>query len=207
MNRTTKERIKAKNKMRKQRRSMNKLPRIGKRTIKFLNFHEEHQDDPEYVNKKFTRPHGPVHKDYAMVLVTPNNQLEFNTSVRYLDGVPAPIGNFMKFNNIKAYQGLVCGRPGGVIHKDIMYQVFEQYGVYQVMLCKAYRLLGNNPNNWLSVHNKDMMRDIMDEWMEYVRKEAAIAEGTVAYHANQFMYREQFVENKWDFGFVPEHLQ
>ena len=180
--------------------------RVIKRDYTILDFHNKHQDDPEYVNKKFTMSHNDVHDQYAMVLVTPNNQLEFNTSVRYLEGVPSPIGNYMTAEDIKIYQGLICGRPGGVIRKDYMYHLFGGYGEYQVMMCKLYRGLGGTPFNWQCTNLKERTKIVFDEWLEYVQKEVTLAESPVRYHADKFQYQQEFFENKWDFGYVPKHL-
>jgi hypothetical protein len=152
----------------------------------------------EYV--PFKCPHEAVDQEFVMVLVTHNIHINFNTSVRYLDGVPKSIGRFMRAKKMRVYQGTVYGRPAHIMLKSDMKELFDLYGIYQLSMLKAYRLVNATVKSWSTPMLNEKIMRVLDENNVYVRELVYDLESDGRLAAEAAIYRGWFASGNASFG-------
>jgi len=187
----------------KRSKRTNKAPEV--KTIDY-NFVTKHRDDLEYRFKPLVIGHTGIDHDYVMVLVTATGQVDFNTSVRYLDGVPKRIGEQMRYMKTDNYQGLIFGRPGHIMHKKYLPIYNNLYGVYQTMMIKSFRLLNSNIAYWESPASKPAMLKYLTEFVEEVTNKVQLVESMNMSKRKAAIYTNYFEIEHKPFGKIPQEL-
>lgn len=152
--------------------------------------------------------HSEIDHDYGMVLVRDSSQVEFNTSIRFLDGVPKNIADYMRTHQVDTYRGMIYGRPGHVASKRFINSIFEKYGTYQAMMIKLYRLSGVSNRKW---HNKssaiESTGQIITDNLELLKLRVSVLEKSQNYSRKGEIYRDLYrTDINRKIGEIPNYL-